>query len=111
MNHVNRMYKAAMGQSSQPDSGTRASMVQEVETLVKLFHTELGPDLQTPTTHNPFFHTGVRRLFDPSAMKECRPFEWVWRVADGRSRGKDMARPESWAAMLRRHVREHMFCQ
>ena len=33
-----------------------------------------------------------------SDVRESRPWEWIWLVAEGRSRGKNMTTTESWWA-------------
>ena len=36
-----------------------------------------------------------------SDVKTCRPWEWIWLVADGRSKGRDMGQPEHWCTFPR----------
>ena len=95
------------------DSGVRASMVNEVDALVRLFEEKLGTDLRTYTTHNPFWFTGNPVDMRAQAnLKQGRPWEWIWRVADGSSSGHLAGgRVEAWAHWARRHMRDHMFYQ
>ena len=43
------------------------------------------------------------------AMREHRPWEWIWRVASGDSAGHMTDRKEGWLAWVQRHTCEHMF--
>ena len=111
MHHVHRAWKRATGNTTGPDCGVRASMVNEVDALVRLFEQKLGTDLRTYTCQNPFWFTGnpVDMRTGPN-LKKGRPWEWIWRVADATSAGH-MANGhiETWANWVRRHVRDHMF--
>ena len=83
-----------------------------IEVLVDHIHDRVGSDLATHTDLNMLHHTGQGRdLRDASSVKECRPWEWVWRVAEARSLGEECAKPEKWDDSVRRHVQEHMFGQ
>jgi hypothetical protein len=113
MHHVYRTWKYATGTDRAVDSAVRASMVHEVDALVRLFEQKLGTDLRTFTTHNPFWYTGnpVDMRAGPN-LKYGRPWEWIWRVAAGTSSGHMAGgRMEAWAHWVRRHIRDHMFHQ
>ena len=111
MMHVYRTWKASQGDTEPGDVGFRASIVYEVDKLVEFFVQQVGTDLVTYTDTNVFWHTGQARSMRGSDVKESRPWEWVWLVAEGRSRGKDMGSPEAWWTFTQRHIREHMFYQ
>ena len=108
-----------MGTMAAGDEGVRASMVNEVDVLVRLFEAKLGTDLETFTTHNPFWHTGQATNMRAADCKHARPWEWIWRVAAGRTlpfqkraAGRDVeGRKERWTVWVTRHIRDHMFSQ
>ena len=91
------------------DIGFRANIVNEVEKLVEFFVTEVGTDLVTRTEMNSFWHTGQQRNMRGSDVRDSRPWEWIWRAADGRSAGKGRARAESWLNYGIRFVHNHFF--
>ena len=62
--HVHRRYREWVGVRQPGEEGFRVGMVNEVEVLVKFFLENLGTDLRTSETTNPFWHTGT-------------PKEWV----------------------------------
>ena len=109
--HVYRTWKATQSDAEPGDVGFRASIVHEVDKLVEMFVRDVGVDLITPTSANVFWHTGQPRDMRGSDVKTCRPWEWIWLVADGRSRGRDMGQPEHWWTFTLRHIRDHMFYQ
>ena len=111
MMHVYRAWKAVTSTVEPGDIGFRANIVNEVEKLVEFFVTEVGTDLVTRTEMNSFWHTGQQRNMRGSDVRDSRPWEWIWQVAEGRSRGKGMAATESWWAYTQRHIRDHMFYQ
>lgn len=111
MMHVYRAWKAVTSTVEPGDIGFRANIVNEVEKLVEFFVTEVGTDLVTRTDMNSFWHTGQQRNMRGSDVRDSRPWEWIWQVAEGRSRGKGMAATESWWAYTQRHIRDHMFYQ
>ena len=90
-------------------------MENEVDALVRLFEQKLGTDLVTRTEDNPFWHTGnLINLRAAANLKQGRPWEWIWAVAEGRSSGHNVrddqnASRESWIVWARRHIRDHMF--
>ena len=112
MMHVYRTWKAAQSDEEPGDVGFRANIVNEVDALVTFFVREVGTDLVTYSDANVFWHTGQPRdMRGSSDVKSCRPWEWIWLVAEGRSRGKDMSQPENWWTYTLRHIRDHMFYQ
>ena len=113
MMHVYRMWKAASSTVEPGDIGFRANIVHEVQALVDFFIAQIGTsDLTQHTEDNVFWHTGQpRNMRADASMRECRPWEWIRMVAEGRSRGKDMGTPEGWWAYTLRHIRDHMFYQ
>jgi hypothetical protein len=107
---VTRMYRAALDVGGISDEGFKVSMKQEVEALRAMFFQALGSDLKTRTNSNPFWHTGQpRRMRDPGSMKDCRPWDWIWAVAAGRSAGLGTSRHETFWQYCVRHIRDHMF--
>ena len=115
LHHVYRMWKIAMGTLASGGDGVRASMENEVDALVRLFEQKLGTDLVMRTEDNPFWHTGnLINLRAAANLKQGRPWEWIWAVAEGRSSGHNVrddqnASRESWIVWARRHIRDHMF--
>ena len=82
------------------------------------FTTRIGTDLVTHTDHNMLHHIGEedfspsqtgRNLHDPSAVAECQPWEWVWRIAANRSLAPGCSKTESWDAKVRQQVAENTF--
>jgi hypothetical protein len=107
-----------MGTLPSSSTGVRASMENEIDALVRLFEAQVGIDLETFTTHNALWHTGTPiDLRSAANLKRGRPWEWIWRVASGRS--SCLQRPdrvdetrsatESWVLWTERHIRAHMF--
>jgi hypothetical protein len=57
----------------------------------------LGTDLTVASTSNGSFHTGGGgNMFQSTAIASQRPWDFIERVALGRSAGPGMARPEHW---------------
>jgi hypothetical protein len=113
MMHVYRMWKAAFSDAEPGDVGFRANIVHEVGAIVEFLIERIGTtDLTQFTQANHFWHTGNPvNMRAAESMKECRPWEWVNMVAEGRSRGRMMGNPEGWWAYTLRHIRDHMFYQ
>ena len=111
MQYVYRQWKIAMGSLAACSTGVRASMVNEIDALVRLFEAEVGTDLETYTTHNNLWHTGGKGVDMRSGpnMKRGRPWEWVWKVAEGMSKCLRDGELETWINYVERHIREHMF--
>jgi len=118
MQYVYRQWKIAMGTLPSSSTDVRASMENEIDALVRLFEAKAGNDLQTFTTHNALWHTGIPvDLRTAANLKRGRPWEWIWRVARGLS--SCLQRPdrvdetrsatESWVLWIERHIRVHMF--
>ena len=117
LQHVYRQWKIAMGTLAGSGTGIRASMENEIDALVRMMDAKVGPDLETYTTHNTLWYTGTPvEMRTASNLKRGRPWEWIWRVAAGRS--GCMRKPsqdsygrwhEIWSHWTERHIREHMF--
>ena len=88
------------------------SLRGKIDVLVAEFVAKMPTDLTQHTDHNYFWHTGNPVLMRAAAnMQEYRPWEWIWMVAEGRSRGRDMCQPEHFWTYVLRHIRDHMFYQ
>ena len=75
--------------------------MNEIDTLVDFFHSEIGEDLQTYTTDNVLWHTGQPcNMRDPSQYKYRQPWVYNDRVAEGTSAPEGM-KPEGWEARVR----------
>ena len=113
LNWVNRMWRLATGGLADVDPGYRASIVQEVEVLVALFVRLVATsDARTRTNMNPFWHTGQPRNMNAAgAMRDCRPWDWIWAVATGTSRGWQETKTRTWWGWFRDHITAHMFYQ
>ena len=66
----------------------RSSTHYEVAKLVEAFVQLLGTDLATPTTTNPFFHTGNPVQLSSGPYQSYQPWLWPDRVAQARAFGK-----------------------
>ena len=112
MMHVARVFKAMFGVDP-IDQGLRSSIHNEVETVVKYFIATVGTnDLTQHTDLNNYWHTGNPVTLRSAAnMQEYMPWVWIWRVANGLSRGRDMCRPEHFWVYTLRHIRDHCFYQ
>ena len=88
-------------------------MIREVAVLVDLFKSKLGSNLRSPSDFNPFWHTGNPTNMRSGNLKDARPWEWLWRVADGTSPGHHQLegprKLEAWDVWFRRHIKDHMF--
>ena len=87
-------------------------MANEIEVLVALFVSLSGTDLATRTSNNPYWHTGRpvnnARTTD---IRACKPWEWIWSCAMGRSAPMKTQTRETWIRWMRRHITNHMFGQ
>ena len=110
MNWIHRRWKAFTGAPEPALDGYRASMSNEIELLVSLFVSLSGTDLRTRTSHNPYWHTG-RPMNNATTtdFRRCKPWEWFWMVAMGRSSPMQSTRRETWVRWMRRHISNHMF--
>jgi hypothetical protein len=112
LNWVHRRWRAWAGASGPGEDGYRVSMVNDIHVLVDTFVRLIGTDLTIPSTTNHFWHTGTPHQSGPNSnLRDTRPWEWMWRVADGTSAGVRTTRRETWIHYFRRHVADHMFYQ
>ena len=89
MQYVYRQWKIAMGTLPSSSTDVRASMENEIDALVRLFEAKAGNDLQTFTTHNALWHTGIPvDLRTAANLKRGRPWEWDRLHAVVRERSK-----------------------
>ena len=109
---IHRRWKAYIGAPEPALDGYRPAMANEIEILVGLFVSLSGTDLRTRTSRNPYWHTG-RPVNNATTtdFRGCKPWEWFWMVAMGRSAGMKSQTRETWVRWMRRHVTQHMFGQ
>ena len=111
MMHVDAAYTAAVsGGDGGGDAGYDPRLMREVERLLAMIEQKIGKDLTIASDTNPFFHTGNGVNLNAGAAREYQPWEWLMRVASGRSAGNGMA-AESCALWLQDLLRDHMFQQ
>jgi hypothetical protein len=115
MQHVYRRWKMAMSTHAAGDDGIRASMVNEVDALVRLFVAQVGIDLETYTQQNSLWYTGnpINMRAAPN-LKRGRPWQLIRAVGNGTSScikksGNNASKLETWAQWASRHIRDHMF--
>ena len=107
--HVRHAFEAAeTGTLPGSDPVTRSMLVQ-ARMLQNKFKELLGTDLTVHAADNPFWHTGNPTPLEAGDFRERRPWEWVWRTADGRSAGKARANSESWDSFVRRYTSDNFF--
>ena len=109
---IHRRWKAYTGAPEPGLDGYRPAMANEIELLVSIFVSLSGTNLRARTSRNPYWHTG--RPVNNAAttdFRNCKPWEWIWMVAMGRSAAIRSQTRETWVRWLRRHVTYHMFGQ
>lgn len=107
--HVRHAFQAVETGSVESDDGIKASMLIMARLLQDEFVRMLGRDLTIHDPHNKCWHTGNAVPLDTGDFRQRRPWEWIWRVAFGRSAGKWRATNESWDAFVHRFVHGHFF--
>ena len=92
-------------------TGVRASMINEVQAIVRLFVEKIGPDMVTPTTKSLLWHTGNphEMMAGSVSIKESLPWEYVQRVATARSVGEGCGKAKWWHDAFRKLVQESLF--
>lgn len=108
MLHVRHAFEATEHGAMQSDDPITESMLVQARLLQNEYRRLLGIDLTVPNAKNPFFHTGQPVALDGGDYRWYKPWEWIWRTAEGRSAGKGR-RVERWDRYVRRFVYEHMF--
>ena len=98
---------AALGASTDADSGYDPRMLNQVRRLLRMFEQELGTDLTVPSANNPFWHTGSVQLAGGST-REYRPYDLVFEVEAGRLPGRQAAR-QSFRAWATDQLANHFF--
>ena len=88
---------------------TGPSMLTQARLLQDAFLRELGRDLTVHDVNNPFWHTRNAVPLYTGDMRTRRPWEFIERVAEGRSTGRHRRAPESATAYVRRFVFDHFF--
>ena len=107
--HVRHAFEAAeKGGCSSDDPVTPVMMVQ-ARILQDAFVRVLGRDLTVSDQYNHFHHTGNSVPLHTGDFRSRRPWEWLWRVAFGRSSGKERGRVETWDAFSLRMLYDHFF--
>ena len=107
--HVRHAFQAAETGAAEGDDPVTESMLVQARLLQNEFKRLLGTDLTINAPDNPFWHTGTAVPLWEGDFRTRRPWEWVWRVAEGRSVGKGRARHERWDMHVRRFVFDHFF--
>ena len=100
---------AALGASTDADSGYDPRILNQVRRLVRMFEQELGTDLTVPSANNPWWHTGSVQLAAGST-REYQPFDYVYEVEAGRLPGKEAVR-QSCRAWVLNQLANHFFHQ
>ena len=89
-----------------------STCLSEIEFYVNYFEEKMGTDIQTYTQMNELWHTGhPRQMRDQTSVADCRPWEWVERIAAGTSCPPMMAKAERWQEVVKRAVTDHCFSQ
>ena len=109
MLHVRHAFDASEMGHEHSDDPLKPSQFVQARLLQDMFLRKCGRDLTIPHPDNPFWHTGSAVPLAGGDLRARRPWEWIWRVAEGRSRGKGRARLETWVDYVRRFVFEHFF--
>jgi hypothetical protein len=109
MMHVRHAFQAAERGSERSDEPVTESMLVQARLLQNELRRVLGTDLTILDPNNPFWHSGNLTPLDQGDFRERRPWEWVWRVAEGRSAGHGRARMERWNVYVRRFVHGRFF--
>ena len=108
MLHVRHAFQAEETGTTEGDDPITESMLVQARLLQNEYRRILGDDLTVPDGDNPFHHTGLSVPLDAGDYRFRRPWEWVWRTAEGRSAGKGR-RVERWDVYVRRFLYEHFF--
>ena len=109
--HVRHAFEATeKGSSFAGEDPVTPGMIVQARVLQNSILRVLGRDLTVPDPYNRFHHTGNPvPLHAVNEFRTRRPWEWMWRVASGRSTGKDRGRAESWDAFTIRMLYTHFF--
>lgn len=107
--HVRHAFQDHETGAAASDDPITPSMLVQARTLQQELRRLLGNDLTVPSPNNPFWHTGNPTPLDAGTFHERRPWEWVWRTAEGRSAGKGRAGAERWDAYANRMLYDHYF--
>ena len=108
MLHVRHAYEAAELGAARSDDPVTESMLVQARLLQNEYRRLLGTDLTAASNVNPFWRTGQPVVHDGGDFRTRRPWEWVWRTAEGRSAGKGRS-VERWDLYVRRYVYHHLF--
>ena len=109
MLHVRHAFEAAETGAADGDDPITESMLVQARLLQDEFRRKLGTDLTQPVALNPFWHTGNAVACTGTDCMRLRPWEFVWRVAEGASIGKSRGRAETWDYHIRRFLFSSFF--
>ena len=107
--HVRHAFEAEEKGAAPSDDPVTPAMMVQARVLQDAFLQLLGRDLTVYDPYNRLHHTGNPVPLHAGEFKSRRPWEWLWRVADGRSNGKLRGRSETWQGFALRMVYDHFF--
>ena len=107
--HVRHAFQAAETGATESDDGMKTNQLIMARLLQDYLVKILGRDLTVRRPLNELWHTGNAVPLDTGDFRTRRPWEWIWRVAFGRSAGKWRATNETWLAYASRFVTDKFF--
>lgn len=110
MMHVAYALEMAENGESELHDPLRQSHLNGAEQVRKDLVKKLGTDLTVQDDTNPLYKTGGQPNMR-KAKNVCshRPWEFIWRVADGISAGVGREKPERWDAWVDRFLNKHLW--
>lgn len=109
MMHVRHAFQASETGAAQSDDPVTENMLRMARLLQDALVQTIGCDLTLYCPSNLMWHTGNAVPLYTGDFRYRRPWEWIWRVAFGRSCGKHRSRHEMWHAFAERFVDERLF--
>ena len=109
MMHVRHAFQEVETGSAESDDAMKPSALVMARLLQDALVRLLGCDLTVVNPNNKCWHTGNPVPLNTGDFRLRRPWEWVWRTANGRSAGKWRSNNETWQAYAQRFVRNHFF--
>ena len=107
--HVRHAFQASETGAAQSDDPVTENMLRMARLLQDALVQTIGCDLTLYCPSNLMWHTGNAVPLYTGDFRYRRPWEWIWRVAFGRSCGKHRSRHEMWHAFAERFVDERLF--